>query len=329
MTTGSLCPAKPPGPRILSGPSGTSGPSSHASGRRDRLLASPRIRNGIPRGILPWASRLRHALPPCVRLFPLLSVLVLFGAAFPVKAVMGDPLPAPLRDSSSSPFPVVSPGDLPGRRAIRVLARHSALWETPRLGLGLSSGQRRRIRRIIRSTRAAMIASATEDLRLRELFESSLLSRQVSLGTLRRLRGRIDAVEAREIARFASSFRALQGILTATQRLILRQNAALPLPVARIALFSGFSGSLSLLALREREFPAGPESAGTLRRLTVLAAERTIAERALEDLLNRPLVERTDFDRLEQEVSLRSRRFWNGYFDLLLLTDHRSERGTP
>lgn len=174
-----------------------------------------------------------------------------------------------------------------------------------------------------------MIASATEDLRLRELFEAALLSKQSSLETLRGLRARIDAVEARETARFISSFQALQGILTATQRLILRQNAALPLPVARTNLFSGFSGSLSLLTLREGEFPTGPESAGALRRLTVLAAERTIAERDLEDLLNRPLVERTDFDRLEQEVSLRSRRFWNAYFDLLLLMDHRSERGTP
>lgn len=220
----------------------------------------------------------------------------------------------------------------PASRFMRTLVAHAALWEAPRTGLGLTSAQRMRLRRILEETRSALITADTRDLLVRETFAAELVRSRISSIRLRILSIRIEEGDAREFARFLSALGAMQGVLTDSQRLVLGNGTRKPLPSARTALASAFSFAERVLFFREEAFrESRPEEdvpmARTIDRLARLAAKETVAKRALEDLMDQSWIDRSALERLEGRVLARSRRFWDGFIDSLDAPDSLDSPG--
>ncbi len=223
---------------------------------------------------------------------------------------------------------------------MKILADHAVLWTRPENGLVFSSKQRARLRSLLAGARDALISSDAIDLRLRQLLEAELLRKRISPATLRSFRTRIEEVEGRERSRFVSVFTKMQGVLTSVQRLVLERTLRTPLPSSRISFPSAFFFAERLLALRK-----GAIKGSTLpsldqddlvsryqearKRLFVLAAEKSMADRNLDDLLNRPLFDRPAFEALENADLYCSGRFWDAFFGIAALPGPRTGRDRP
>ena len=218
----------------------------------------------------------------------------------------------------------------PGNRFMEVLLDHLRLWTDDRTGLALSSDQKTRLRSIVVSTRSDLIGADAQDFRLVELFEAALAEKTLSPGALASLNTRIGEVEGKEGMRFVAALKEMQAILSEPQIEILRQRANTVLPVSDVSLTSAFTFADRMLALRWQILMGrhlSPKTRAEVDRryvkarnwLVSLAAEKTVYDRRVEDLLNQPFVDMGAFDDIERKAGPLEGKFWGTFLRIVRL----------
>ncbi|MGC8529915.1 MAG: hypothetical protein ACP5OP_06945 [Leptospirillia bacterium] len=218
----------------------------------------------------------------------------------------------------------------PGNRFMKILLDHLRLWSDERSGLALSTDQKSRLRSIVLSTRSDLIEADARDLRLVELFEAALTEKRLSPGALASLNTRIGEVEGKEGMRFVNALKEMQAILNEPQIEILRQRKNVVLPVSDVSLTSAFTFADRMLALRWQilmESHLSPQTRAQIDHRYVkarnwlfsLAAEKTVYDRQVEDLLNQPFVDMGAFDDIERKAGPLEGKFWGTFLRIVQL----------
>lgn len=218
----------------------------------------------------------------------------------------------------------------PGNRFMHILYDHGALYLNPGTGLGLSAGQRTRIRNILEEARTDLIKTDSQDLRLVQLFEAALVSKVVPMAALNAINMRIGGVEGRESVRFLSALRDLQGVLNEAQISSLRSLDDTRLPAPDIAITPALAFADRILAIRwraamdilraPRERTALAARASKARKwLWTLAAEKTVSDRDVNDLLGSPFVDMARLDQVEKTAGPLEGKFWETFMRIVSL----------
>jgi len=218
----------------------------------------------------------------------------------------------------------------PGNRFMKILVAHVALYQDSRTGLGLTDDQKARLRGILEKTRAELIKTDAADLRLVQLFEAALSKRVVPVPALRSLNVRIGETEGREAGRFVASLQEMQAVLSLAQISTLKQKNAEVLPSSDIAVSSALAFADRILAMRwqaamARKMPskARYDLAARYRKARVwlwsLAAEKTVSDRNVDDLLASPFVDMAKLDTLEKTAGPLEGRFWATFLRIVVL----------
>ena len=218
----------------------------------------------------------------------------------------------------------------PGNRFMKVLLDHLRLWSDDRTGLALSADQKSRLRTLVVSTRSDLIGADAQDFRLVELFEAALVEKTLSPGALASLNTRIGEVEGKEGMRFVAALKEMQAILTEPQIEILRERGNAVPPVSDVSLTSAFTFADRMLALRWQILMArhlSPQTRSKIDRryvkarnwLLSLAAEKTVYDRQVDDLLNQPFVDMEAFDDIERKAGPLEGKFWGTFLRIVRL----------
>ncbi len=218
----------------------------------------------------------------------------------------------------------------PGNQFMKILVDHLRLWTSERTGLALSSDQKKRLREIVVSTRADIIGTDAQDFRLVELFEAALAGKVLPSGALSSINTRIGEVEGREGMRFVAALKEMQAVLTEPQIDILRGQQNAVLPTSEISLTSAFLFADRILALRWKilmERPLPPATRSDIDRryrkarnwLVSLAAEKTVSDRTIDDILNQPFVDMGAFDEAERKAGPLEGKFWGTFLRIVKL----------
>ena len=218
----------------------------------------------------------------------------------------------------------------PGNRFMRILVSHVALWESPETGLAISADQRKRFREILLKTRPELIRNDATDLRLVQLFEAFLVRKKVPEKRLHALNARIGEIEGKEAMEFLSALKELQAVLTAPQIQMLRQKNETELPSDNVSVSSALMFADRMLSIRWQRVMAGSLPAksreGLARRyhkarnwLWSLAAEKTVSDRSVDDLLSKPFVDMEAFGEIEKKAGPLEGKFWGTFLRIVTL----------
>ncbi len=218
----------------------------------------------------------------------------------------------------------------PGNRFMKILAEHLSLWTADQTGLALSPDQKKRLREILVATRSDIIGTDAQDFRLVELFEAALIQKHLSPEALSSLNTRIGEIEVREGMRFVAALKEMQAVLTEPQIEILRERKTMVLPTSNVSLTSAFLFADRLLALRWQilmDRPLSPATRTEIDRryvkarnwLLSLAAEKTVNDRMVEDILNEPFVDMGAFDDMERKAGPLEGKFWGTFLRIVKL----------
>ena len=218
----------------------------------------------------------------------------------------------------------------PGRRFMNVLVSHVALYQNPETGLGLGSDQKAKLRDILEKTRAELIKTDASDFRLVQLFEAALVQKSLPVAALRSLNVRIGEVEGREAGRFVSSLREIQAVLSEPQIATLKQKNVETMPSSDISVSSALSFADRMLAERWQitmheglSAKIRTDLAARYRKarnwLWTLAAEKTVSDRNVDDVLNAPFVDMAVLDSLEKKAGPLEGKFWETFLRIAVL----------
>lgn len=218
----------------------------------------------------------------------------------------------------------------PGNRFMQILVNHVALWESQKTGLAVSEDQRKRFREILGKVRPELIRSDATDLRLVQLFEALLVGKRVPEKRLHALNARIGEVEGKEAMQFLSSLKELQAVLTAPQIEMLRQRNRSALPSADVSVSSALMFADRMLSIRWQRVMegslSGPARETLARRyhkarnwLWSLAAEKTVSDRSVDDLLSEPFVDMEAFGEIEKKAGPLEGKFWGTFLRIVTL----------
>ena len=218
----------------------------------------------------------------------------------------------------------------PGNRFMEILVGHATLWEKPESGLAITSDQRHRLREILIRSRAAIIKSDAADLRLVQLFEAMLVETHVPQKKLAALNARIGEVEGKEGMQFVGALKEMQAVLSAPQIMTLRNLNETVLPSSNVSVSSALMFADRMLSIRWEKAMEETRSAtardNLARRyhkarnwLWSLAAEKTVSDRTVNDLLSMPFVDMEAFGELEKKAGPLEGKFWGTFLRVVTL----------
>lgn len=217
----------------------------------------------------------------------------------------------------------------PGNRFMQVLVCHAALWGKADTGIALTSDQRARLVQILTRTRAAIIKSDAADLRLVQLFEAMLVRGHIPQKQLAALNVRIGEVEGKEGMQFVSALKEMQAVLTAPQIQTLRQKNETVLPSSNVSVTSALMFADRMLSLRWKTLVpmlskrSKEAMAARYRKartwLWSLAAEKTVSDRNVKDLLDKPFVDMAAYETLEKTAGPLEGKFWGTFLRIVSL----------
>ena len=218
----------------------------------------------------------------------------------------------------------------PGNRFMGILVSHVALWEKADSGLAISSDQRRRFREVLLKAREKIIKSDAEDLRLVQLFEAMLVRTHLPAKKLAAANARIGEVEGKEGMQFVSALKELQAVLTGPQIMTLKRMNETVLPSSDVTVTSALMFADRMLSIRWQLAMKSPLSAKARESLSArydkarnwlfsLAAEKTVSDRRVGDLLAKPFVDMEAFGELEKTAGPLEGRFWGTFLRIVTL----------
>ena len=218
----------------------------------------------------------------------------------------------------------------PGNRFMKILVSHVALWEKADTGLAISSDQRKRFREILEKTRGEIIQSDALDLRLVQDFEAMLVERHLPAKELAALNARIGEVEGKEGMQFVTALKELQAVLSGPQIMTLKRLNEAALPTPDISITPAFMFADRMLSIRWQEAMKPPTSRNVRESLSLryqkarkwlysLAAEKTVSDRRVADLLASPFVDMEAFGELEKTAGPLEGKFWGTFLRVATL----------